>query len=656
MRVNGNLVLNDNGSGELRHVYIERLDSTQETAQAAILTGANKGRLIFNVTTNLYKFWDGTAFQALGAGAGGGDTQTELDALESALGSMINTDGTFNADSLTAFTHIDTTGATNVYEILTSINTAFGALGTIAIENVGNVYIRLPAEKDVLVYDGFGTWVGRQFTFADISDVTATATEVNYVSGVTSSVQTQLDTLTSDVAAKQDTITGAATTIVDADLTASRVVVSTAGGKVGVGAASSVEVDYLVGVTSSVQTQLDGKADDLGYVPVNKAGDSLTGNLTFGGTATVKNLLAPADANDAVRKIDLDNAVAGIARDYQADVLGLETDFVDQPGRYIYVAGAQFTDTLTLTPAAGDIVVVDATGDVTEIAFDASVEGPGTLAWNANALVWLQWNGTAWSSFGGLDGVNAGVGLAKDGNTINVLLGAGIADLPTGEVGIELKTNGGLALVDPTTGLDSVLTDSVLTAKVTGALEIVAGGIQVKSAGIGATELSAAVAGDGLQGGAGSALSVEADTGISVSATGVAFDTTYGDARYLTLTGGTLTGPLTLAGDAATDLVAVPKQQLDAAVADVESDIAAIVTSLNNTYHVHSYTTTGATAAITVTHNLGVKYCNVTVVDDEDEVFIPQSIKFVDTNTLEVTLNTDITGKVVVTGHATLTL
>ena len=52
-------------------------------------------------------------------------------------------------------------------------------------------------------------------------------TELGYLDGVTSAIQTQID-------GKQATITGAATTIDDADLTASRVLVSNSSGKVAV--------------------------------------------------------------------------------------------------------------------------------------------------------------------------------------------------------------------------------------------------------------------------------------------------------------------------------------------------------------------------------------------------------------------------------------
>jgi hypothetical protein len=60
---------------------------------------------------------------------------------------------------------------------------------------------------------------------------------------------------------KQATITGGATTITGSNLTASRTLVSDANGKVAVSAVTSTELGYLDGVTSAIQTQLNGKAD-----------------------------------------------------------------------------------------------------------------------------------------------------------------------------------------------------------------------------------------------------------------------------------------------------------------------------------------------------------------------------------------------------------
>mgnify|MGYP006401145509 CR=1 FL=1 len=79
-----------------------------------------------------------------------------------------------------------------------------------------------------------------------------TNTEFNYLNGVSSAIQTQLS-------AKQATITGAATTIDTEDLTASRALTSNGSGKVEVSAVTSTELGYLDGVSSAIQTQLDAK-------------------------------------------------------------------------------------------------------------------------------------------------------------------------------------------------------------------------------------------------------------------------------------------------------------------------------------------------------------------------------------------------------------
>lgn len=63
------------------------------------------------------------------------------------------------------------------------------------------------------------------------------------------------------IATKQATITGAATSITATDLTASKALISDANGKVAVSSTTSTELGYLSGVTSNVQTQLNAKAN-----------------------------------------------------------------------------------------------------------------------------------------------------------------------------------------------------------------------------------------------------------------------------------------------------------------------------------------------------------------------------------------------------------
>lgn len=74
-----------------------------------------------------------------------------------------------------------------------------------------------------------------------------TSTELGYLSGVTSKIQTQLN-------GKQATITGAATTVTGSNLTVSRALVSNASGKIAVSDITSTELGYLDGVTSNIQT------------------------------------------------------------------------------------------------------------------------------------------------------------------------------------------------------------------------------------------------------------------------------------------------------------------------------------------------------------------------------------------------------------------
>lgn len=88
---------------------------------------------------------------------------------------------------------------------------------------------------------------------------TVTSTELGYLSGATSNIQTQLD-------GKQATVTGAATTIVSNDLTVSRVLVSNASGKVAASDVSTTVLGYLANVTSDIQGQIDTLTASLGAV------------------------------------------------------------------------------------------------------------------------------------------------------------------------------------------------------------------------------------------------------------------------------------------------------------------------------------------------------------------------------------------------------
>lgn len=111
--------------------------------------------------------------------------------------------------------------------------------------------------------------------------------------------------LNDKIETKQATVIGAATTIVVNDLTTNRALISDSSGKIAVSAVTSTELGYLDGVTSKIQSQLDAKAASaheqsaititsgtldsarLPTVPMTKGGTNATT-----GKAGLKNLFA----------------------------------------------------------------------------------------------------------------------------------------------------------------------------------------------------------------------------------------------------------------------------------------------------------------------------------------------------------------------------
>jgi hypothetical protein len=116
-------------------------------------------------------------------------------------------------------------------------------------------------------------------------------------------------------ASKQDVITGAATTITSSNLTASRALVSDGSGKVAVSDVTSTELGYLDGVTSAVQTQVDSKTakqittnrQTASYTLVLSDADKLVEM----NVATANNLTVPASVFSAGTQILLAQYGAG---------------------------------------------------------------------------------------------------------------------------------------------------------------------------------------------------------------------------------------------------------------------------------------------------------------------------------------------------------
>lgn len=86
-----------------------------------------------------------------------------------------------------------------------------------------------------------------------------TSTELGYLDNVTSNIQTQLNR-------KQANVTGGASTVTSSNLTANRALISNADGKIAVSPVTNTELGYIDGVTSNVQTQLDSKIPQKAFI------------------------------------------------------------------------------------------------------------------------------------------------------------------------------------------------------------------------------------------------------------------------------------------------------------------------------------------------------------------------------------------------------
>ena len=137
----------------------------------------------------------------------------------------------------------------------TTVNVTWDS-GSLANEAISNVYIAALSKTNNSIPESIITNAKVASSAAidatKIHDGTISNTEFGYLNGVTSAIQTQLD-------AKQATITGSASTIDTESLTANRAVISNGSQKIAVSSVTDTELGYVSGVTSALQTQLNAK-------------------------------------------------------------------------------------------------------------------------------------------------------------------------------------------------------------------------------------------------------------------------------------------------------------------------------------------------------------------------------------------------------------
>jgi hypothetical protein len=204
----------------------------------------------------------------------------------------------------------------------------------------------------------------------------------------------------------------------------------------------------------------------------------MSANLSLG-NFKITNLANGTNPGDAVNRAQLDAAIAGL--DFQKDIDKLVADAsTTSPGnglpaaaagqRYILDSGTSSLHSGWGTiSGVGDHDIVEYNGTSWFVSYDVSVQGEGALTWDRDADSFRYWDGTAWSLFGGLAGVTDGAGIAKVGNTLHV-------DIAPTDSGLEFDVPGD---------------GGQLRVKVDNStIERHSSGIRVKASGISANELA----------------------------------------------------------------------------------------------------------------------------------------------------------------------
>jgi hypothetical protein len=270
-------------------------------------------------------------------------------------------------------------------------------------------------------------------------DGTATTRSLNVVSGDL--------VITGDASgATTDTTFGLATVSQAATGTFLKVTLDTKGRVTGNTAVTTADITALVDATY-----------------VNLSGDTMTGNLIMSG-ATVTGLPDPVNASDAANKNYVDNAVTGLSWKQAVAILSITdialTGLYSIQG-YTLLAGDRVLVTNQTTDADNGIYVAAAGAWVR--ATDANVfsELNGASVFSTDGTyadsAWVQtatlstFAGQTWVQFSGAGAYTGGTGIDVAGTVISVLLGAGIMDLPTGEVGADIASGKAIQLTNSTT-------------------------------------------------------------------------------------------------------------------------------------------------------------------------------------------------------------
>lgn len=269
---------------------------------------------------------------------------------------------------------VDAAGASAAAPVQ-SVNAKTGAV-VLTQDDVGNgtTYVR--------THNDF-TDAAKQQINTNKDNIVMLNSDMEAAQGDITTLKGNVTTLTTALQSKQDNIVGGASTITDDNLTANRALVSNGSGKVAVSAVTATELGYLDGVTSNVQTQLNKKLESAPVTSVNtKTGAVVLGASDVGavaasdvtqtlGTSTTKvpsekavsDAIGAAGGGDMLKSTydpDSSVATAGGIPDYVAGQLPTVNDAtltIQKNGMAVgtFTANASANKSINITMAKGDV-------------------------------------------------------------------------------------------------------------------------------------------------------------------------------------------------------------------------------------------------------------------------------------------------------------
>lgn len=501
---------------------------------AADLTPATAGLVYFNTTSNLLRLYDGSSWVSLAVASNefndnvfrirdSGDTTKKLafqvDQVAAAttrtitmpdadvdLGNLTNSN--ISASAAIAYSKLNLSNSIVNADINSSAAIAYSKL---ALSNsIVNADINASA---AIAYSKLS--LTNSIVNADISSSAAIAySKLDLAASIVNA-----DIASGAAIARSKLASGSANRLVINDgsgvmadaaaITAARALISDANGIPTHSSVTSTELGYVSGVTSAIQTQLNAKANDADVI--KKDGSvAFTGDQSMGGNQ-LTNVGAPSASTDAATKGYVDSVAEGLKPKAAARLASTGN---------LSLSGLSAID--GVTPVANDRILVKDQTDAEDNGIYVAAAG----AWSRSS---------DFDSLSPIDEINGAMVAVQEGTT-----NAGKVFVQTGTVttlgtdpinfvffnssaslvgGDGITVSGSNISVDHDgEGLQFVATQ--LALELDGStLSKSSSGLKVADGGITGTQLAASVAGSGLSGGAGSALSVNVDgQGLEISA------------------------------------------------------------------------------------------------------------------------------------------